>query len=102
LAATLGLAVAQETSESLVVSRDARLAGQELARGNYVVKFEAGKDGELLVLKGKKEMFKAPYKLMKLAERAPGTAVIYKAGSNGSYLISRLEFKGSDVAVVFE
>src|SRR2546423_11768509 len=51
-----GLAVAspvdaQEVSRTITVTRDSKVGGQSLTKGEYSVKFAEGKDGELVVMK---------------------------------------------------
>ena len=102
-----GLAVAspvsaQEVTRSVTITRDSKLAGQALTKGDYSIKFVEGKDGELVLLKGKKEVLKASYKVTKLAQPAVNNAIAYDAGADGSFLVRRIEFRGKSEAIVLE
>jgi hypothetical protein len=102
-----GLAVAspadaQEVSRTITLTRDSKLAGQSLTKGDYSIKFVEGKDGSLVLLKGRKEVLKASYKVTKLAQPAVNNAVAYDAGADGSFLLRRIEFKGKNEAIVIE
>ena len=102
-----GLAVAspasaQEVSRTVTITRDSKLAGQTLTKGDYSIKFVEGKDGELVLLKGKKEVLKASYKWTKLTGPAGNNAIAYDAGSDGSFLVRRIEFKGKSEAIVLQ
>lgn len=102
-----GLAVAspvdaQEVSRTITITRDSKVGGQSLTKGEYSVKFAEGKDGDLVVLKGKKEMLKAPYKVAKLDQPATDNSVAYTAGADGSFRVKRIEFKGKNEAIVLE
>ena len=99
----VGSALAQgEVTKALVVNRDGKLGGQAISKGTYEIRFVDGKDGEAVVLKGKKEMLKSSYKTLKLDQPAANTIVVYRAASDGSLQISRIEFKGSTTALTFE
>jgi hypothetical protein len=102
LASGSGVFGQTEVTKPLVVNRDGKIGGQTISKGTYEIRFVDGKDGEAVVTKGKKEMLKLAYKTQKLEGPAANTIVVYKAGSDGSFLISRVEFKGSDIALVFE
>lgn len=108
LIAVLGLSVlaipgfAQEVTKSISFARDGKLAGQPLLKGNYSIRFVDDKDGQLVVLRGSKEVSRATYRLEKLNRPAPDTVVIYNAGTDGSLQISRIEFKGMSAALVLE
>lgn len=102
-----GLAVAspasaQEVSRAITLTRDSKLAGQALTKGDYSIKFVEGKDGSLVLLKGKKEVLKASYKVTKLAQPAANNAVAYDAGADGSFLLRRIEFRGKSEAIVLD
>jgi hypothetical protein len=90
---------AQQADKSITINRDGKIGEQPLARGSYTIKFIEDKDGELIILKGKKEIAKAPYELSKLAEPSPENAVTYTLGTDGSYQIKRIEFKGKNLAL---
>lgn len=107
LVTATGLAVAspveaQEVSRTITITRDSKIGGQAVIKGEYSIKFAEGKDGDLVLFKGKKELLKAPYKVTKLAQPAADNAVAYSTASDGSYQVKRLEFKGKTEAIVFE
>lgn len=102
-----GLAVAspasaQEVSRTVTITRDSKLGGQAVTRGDYSIRFVEGQDGSLVLLKGKKEVLKASYKMTKLAQPAGDNAVAYTAASDGSFQVKRIEFKGKSEAIVIE
>ena len=93
----------QGVTKQIKVGRDSKIAGQQLYKGNtYNVKFFDDKDGELVVLRGNKEVAKVSYKLAKLNKPAASDTVIYSVGTDGSLSVSRLEFQGMTQAVVLE
>jgi len=107
IAMAAGLAVAspafaQEVSRTVTITRDSKLGGQTLTKGDYSIKFVEGKDGSLVLLKGNKEVLKASYKVIKLAQPAANNAIAYDAGPDGSFLVRRIEFKGKSEAIVLE
>ena len=105
MAAGLALASsasAQEVSRSVTITRDSKLGGQALTKGDYSIKFVEGKDGSLVLLKGKKEVLKASYKVIKLAQPAANNAIAYDAGPDGSFVVKRIEFRGKSEAIVLE
>lgn len=102
-----GLAVAspvdaQEVSRTITVTRDSKVGGQSLTKGEYSIRFAEGKDGELVVLKGKKEVVKASYKVVKLNQPAADNSVAYTANTDGSFQVKRIEFKGKNEAIAFQ
>lgn len=103
---SMGLAAlpinAQQVDKSITINRDGKVGDQQLAKGSYTIKFTEDKDGELVILKGKKEVAKATYELTKLSEPARENAVAYTLGSDGSYQIKRIEFKGKNTAIEFK
>ncbi len=92
----------KEVKRSITINIDAKMGGQVLGKGTYTVKYVEGEDGELVFLKGSREMVKVPYKTSKLSKAPSENAVILKANSDGSYSIKRIEIKGTDVAISFE
>jgi hypothetical protein len=92
---------AQQVDRSITVNRDGKVGDQPLAKGSYTVKFTEDKDGELVILKGKKEVVKATYELTKLSGPSPDNAVTYTLASDGTYQIKRIEFKGRNTAIEF-
>ena len=95
-------ASAQEVSRSVTITRDSKLAGQDLIKGDYSIKFVEGKDGDLVLTKGKKEVAKASYKVVKLAQPATDTSVIYMSNPDGTFRVKRIEFKGKSEAISLE
>jgi hypothetical protein len=105
MAAGLGIvspASAQEISRSIVVQRDSKLGSEAVTKGQYSVKFVEGKDGELVLLRGKHEVLKATYKLTTLDHPAANNIVVSTVDANGSYQLKRIEFKGKTAALVFD
>jgi hypothetical protein len=92
----------QDSSKSVTISRDTKVGGQAIEKGIYTVKFAEGKDGEVLFLRGKREVVKATYEATKLKGPAADTSVIYKLAEDGSVKVSRIEFKGMDTAIVLK
>src|SRR5262245_50452322 len=98
-----GPAFSQGVTKQIKIGRDSKIAGRQLSRGTtYTVRFFDDKDGELVVLRGNKELAKVSYKLAKLNRPAPSDVVIYSVGTDGLPLVSRLEFQGMAQAVVLE
>ena len=93
---------AQEVTRTITITRDSKLAGQSLSKGEYSIKFAEGKDGELILFKGKKELFKAPYTVTTLTQPAADNSVAYNASGDGSYQVKRLEFRGKTEAIVLD
>ena len=102
-----GLAIAspvsaQEVNRTVTITRDSKVGGQALGKGDYSVKFVEGKDGELVLLKGKKEVVKASYKAVKLNQPATDNSVAYTANADGSFRVKRIEFKGKSEAIAID
>lgn len=102
-----GLAVAfpvsaQEVNRTVTITRDSKVAGQAVTKGAYSIKFSEGKDGNLVLLRGKTEVLKASYKVTKLSQPAADNSVSYTAAADGSYQVKRIEFKGKSEAISFE
>jgi hypothetical protein len=93
---------AQQVDRSITLNRDGKIGEQPLAKGSYTIKFTEDKDGELVILKGKKEVVKTSYELTKLNEPSPENAVTYTLASDGSYQVKRIEFKGKNTAIEFK
>jgi NMD protein affecting ribosome stability and mRNA decay len=93
---------AQEISRTVTITRDSKVGGQALTKGEYSVRFAEGKDGEMVVLKGKKEVLKASYKTVKLDQAATDNSVAYTANPDGSFRVKRIEFKGKSEAIGLE
>jgi len=95
-------ALAQETNRAVVIKRDSKLGSEALPKGEYEVKFVDGKDGELVFLRGKREVLKATYKVTQLDRAAADNAVVSVLASDGTVLLKRIEFKGQKTALLFE
>lgn len=93
---------AQEVNRTVTITRDSKVGGQAVTKGDYSIKFAEGKDGDLVLLRGKKEVLKASYKVTKLAQPAADSSVSYTAAADGSFQVKRIEFKGKSEAIVFE
>ena len=103
LAITFGaVAQAQEVSRKVEIKRDTRLGTEVLPKGEYDVKFVEGKEGEVVFLKGKHEVLKATYTIMKLEKDAENSAVVSTANNDGSFNLKRIEFRGKSAALVFD
>ena len=107
--AVLGLAMvfsavaqAQEVSRKVEIKRDTRLGTAVLPKGEYDVKFVEGKEGEVIFLKGKHEVLKATYTVVKLEKDAENSAVISTSNNDGSFNLKRIEFRGKSAALVFD
>jgi len=98
--AALPINAQQQVDRSITINRDGKVGDQPLAKGSYTIKFIEDKEGELVILKGKKEIVKASYELAKLSEPSRENAVAYTLASDGSYQVKRFEFKGKDTALV--
>ena len=94
--------VAGDVTKSFTLTRDSKLNGTPLTKGDYSVKFADDKAGELVVLKGKNEVAKVKYRFMELKNSSSDNAVAYSVADDGSYTVRRLEFKGMKSALVFE
>ena len=92
----------QDSSKSVTISRDTKVGGQAIEKGVYTVKFDEGKNGEAQFLRGKREVVKVSYEATKLTSPAADTSVIYKLAEDGSVKVSRIEFKGMDMAIVLK
>lgn len=102
-----GLAIAspvsaQEINRTVTITRDSKVGSQALVKGDYSVKFVEGKDGELVLLKGKKEILKAAYRSVKLDQAANDNSVAYSANPDGSFRVKRIEFKGKNEAIAID
>ncbi|MBI3653605.1 MAG: hypothetical protein HY231_21450 [Acidobacteria bacterium] len=91
-----------DVTKSFMLTRDSKLNGTALTKGDYSVKFTDDKEGELVVMRGKNEVAKVKYKIMELAKSAADNAVAYVLAEDGSYQVKRIEFKGMKAALVFE
>jgi uncharacterized alpha/beta hydrolase family protein len=95
-------ASAQEVSRSVTLTRDSKVGAQAVVKGDYSIKFVEGKDGELVLAKGKKEVVKTSYKSTKLAQAATDNTVVYMLNADGSFRVTRIEFKGKSEAISLE
>ncbi len=94
--------VAAEVTKSFTLTRDSRINGQLLTKGSYSVKFADDKEGELVLMQGKKEVLKVNYKFTQLSQSPEDNKVAYVVAEDGSYTVKRIEFKGMKSAIVFE
>lgn len=95
-------ALGQEASKSITLNRDGKVDGQVLTKGSYNLKFDESKSGELVFLRGKKEVVKAAYDVVKLNAPASNTAIVFTVADDGSFQIKRIEFKGNDTAIAIK
>jgi hypothetical protein len=105
LAMVLSLAsfsFAGDVTKSFTLTRDSKVKGTQLAKGDYSVKFSDDKEGELILLKGKNEVAKLQYRFLELKNSPADNAVAYTVADDGSYTVRRIEFKGMKSAIVFE
>ena len=93
---------AGDVTKSFTLTRDSKLKGTTLAKGDYTVKFADDKEGELVLLKGKTEVARVKYHFLELKNSPADNAVAYSVADDGSFSIRRLEFKGMKSAIVFE
>lgn len=93
---------AQESSHKVFITRDSKIGGESVPKGDYVVKFVDGKDGELVLIKGKREILSATYRTTKLEKSAADNSVVFTQNGDGTFQLKRIEFKGKDTALVFE
>ncbi len=94
-----GTVFGQETSRSITITREAKLAGKAVSQGKYTITFDEKKEGELTVLKDGEEITKASYKLVELSKSASENAVVYRAAADGGLAVSRIEWKGMKTAI---
>ncbi len=90
-----------DVTKSFTLTRESKVNGQTLKEGEYTIKFADDKEGELVVLKGKKEVAKASYRFKEM-KSIPETVVVYSQNDDGSLTVKRLEFKGMKSALVLE
>jgi len=102
IAATGIAALGQEVSKPLTISRDAAVGAQKLSRGGYTIKFIDDKDGQIAFLKGNREVARVNYRLVKLTRPAPDSSVLFNVATDGSYKLTRIEFKGQTFALELE
>jgi hypothetical protein len=94
--------IAADLTKSFTLTRDSKINGQAVNKGDYSVKYADDKDGELILLKGKKEVVKSAYKLVALSVAPSDDKITYSVDDDGSFHVKRLEFKGSKNAISFE
>ena len=95
-------AFGQEVTKPLSLSRDTSVGSQKLARGSYTIRFVDDKDGQIAFLRGNREVARANYRLVKLTRPAPESSVIFRVDTDGSYKLTRIEFRGESFAVEIE
>jgi hypothetical protein len=93
--------IAQDTSRSLVVSRQAKLGDAVINPGKYTIVFDDNKDGEASLLKEGREVHKVSYKLTNLSKEAEENVVVFGASTDGSLEIRKVELKGLKTALEF-
>jgi hypothetical protein len=98
----LAPASAQESSQKVFITRDSKIGGESVSKGDYVVRFVDAKNGELVLVKGKREILTATYTTTKLEKAAADNSVIFTQNADGTFQLKRIEFKGKDTALVFE
>ena len=91
-----------EVTKSFTLTRDSKINGQLLTKGNYSVKFTDDKEGELVLMQGKKEVLKVNYKFTQLSDSPSDNKIAYSVAEDGSFSVKRIEFKGMKSAIVFE
>ena len=96
------VAQAQEVNHKVEIKRDTRLGTEVLPKGEYDVKFVEGKEGEVVFFRGKREVLKATYTVVKLDKDAENSAVVSTANNDGSFNLKRIEFRGKIAALVFD
>lgn len=100
--ALASLHFAAEVTKSFTLTRDSKINGQAVNKGDYSIRYSDDKDGELILMKGKKEIVKSAYKLVPLSVAPSDDKVTYSVDDDGSFHVKRLEFKGFKAAISFE
>ncbi len=93
---------AQDVTRSITLNRDAKIGGHLLAKGDYTIKFVDGKDGQLTVFRGGREVAKANYRVAKQNKPAQDTVLILNAAGDGSFQVSKIEFRGLINTLIIE
>jgi hypothetical protein len=93
---------ASDITKTFTLTRDSKIKGQHLPKGTYSVKFSGDKEGELVLMQGKKEVLRVPYKFTQLNESPGDDKVAYTVADDGSFTVKRIEFKGLKSAIVLE
>ena len=96
------LANAQDVTRSITLNRDSKIGGQMLPKGDYSIKFVDGKDGQLSVMRGGREVAKANYKTAKLSRPATDTVLILNTAADGSFQVGKIEFRGLINTLIIE
>jgi hypothetical protein len=91
-------ALAGDQKKDVIIPRDCVVQGQEVKAGNYTLEFSDDRSGEAVLMKGKKEVVRTPYKIVDLSKQA-GSDVVVFSNKNGTRSISRIEMKGMKVAL---
>ena len=104
LALTMAVVTAssQEVSRKIVIKRDTKLGSEVLPKGEYAVKFDEGKGGEVVFLRGKSEVLKATFAFAKTDQSPADNMVVSVADADGSFQLKRIEFKGKKAALIFD
>ncbi|MBX7220114.1 MAG: hypothetical protein K1Y36_09215 [Blastocatellia bacterium] len=100
-AVTMVPAFARNQNKNLTIPRNCVVQGQEIKSGAYTAQFVDDKEGELVLLDGRKELARMPYKIVTLPKAANGDVVVFN-NNNGTRSISRIEFKGLTTALQFD
>jgi hypothetical protein len=95
-------AFAGDVTKTITLSRDTKVAGQPVKKGSYSISFSDDKEGEMVLMRGKKEILKAPYKFVHLTESSGDNKVIYAVADDGSFSIKQIEFRGMKFAIFLE
>lgn len=94
-------AMARNQNKSLTIPRPCVIQGKDVVAGTYTAQFVDDQEGQLVILDGRKEIARLPYKIMNLSKPATGDTVVF-SNINGTRSLSRIEFKGLATALVFE
>jgi hypothetical protein len=88
---------------TLHISSPAKLAGGELAAGDYTVRWDdAGTDIHLRIMQGKNVLVSAPAKVVPLDSIALSDGVVLDVDADGSRRVLRMCFEGKKFALEVE
>lgn len=94
-------AQAAKQKKVIIIPRPCVIQGQNLVPGTYVVEFEDGQDGTVVIGDGRRELVRAPYKLKPLAKPSEGDTLEF-SNQDGTRQIVRISFKGMTRELRFE